>query len=121
MIALKIFKKKRFLIPFTFVLIISIFNFFKHPSVFYLPFNLPGKQRAATIPPLGIFIESQYQNENHSAPCSLINHEMIHWEQYKRMGLFTFYYKYLTLYIQFGRINNWMEEEARKPCNQKQL
>lgn len=116
---LEAFKKKRYLIPLIFLLIILLLNFVKHPFVFYLPFNIPGKQMASSIPPLGIFIESKYKSENTKAQCSILKHEMIHWEQYKRMGLLSFHYNYLKCYLNSGRINNWMEEEAREPCKGK--
>ena len=112
-------KKKRYAIPSVFIIIILILNLIKHPFVYYLPFNIPGDLKASTIPPFGIFIESKYQNENSNEPCSLIKHEMVHWEQYKRMGLISFYYNYLKCYINSGRVNNWMEEEAREPCKLK--
>lgn len=103
------------------VSVILILNLIKHPFLYYLPFNIPGKQMASTIPPFGIFIESKYQNENSNNPCSILKHEMVHWEQYKRMGLISFHYNYLKCYLNAGRINNWMEEDARKPCISKSL
>ena len=124
-------KKKRYAIPSVFIVIILILNLIKHPFVYYLPFDIPeidirshsiiyhGKQMAITFPPFGIFIESKYQNENSNEPCSIQKHEMVHWEQYKRMGLFSFHYNYLKCYLDSGRINNWMEEKAREPCKLK--
>ncbi len=119
MIHLQIVKKKRYAIPSVFIVIILVLNLIKHPFVYYLPFDIPGKQMASTIPPFGIFIESNYRNENSNDPCSILKHENIHWEQYKRMGLISFHYNYLKCYINSGRINNWMEEEAREPCKLK--
>ncbi len=113
------FFKKRFIIPSSFLVIILILNSFKHPFVIYLPFDIPGTQMAGTLPPFGIFIESTYENENPNDPCSIITHEMVHWDQYKRMGLFSFTFNYLKVYFNSGRINNWMEEEAREPCKLK--
>ena len=112
-------KKERYAIPTVFTAFILILNLIKQPFVYYLQFDIPGKQMASTIPPFGIFIESKYQNENSNEPCSLIKHEMVHWEQYKRMGLISFHYNYLRCYINSGRVNNWMEEEARMPCKLK--
>ena len=111
--------KKRYAIPSVFIVIILILNIIKHPFVYYLPFDIPGKQMASTFPPFGIFIESKYQNENSNEPCSIQKHEMVHWEQYKKMGLISFHYNYLKCYLNSGRINNWMEEEAREPCKLK--
>ena len=116
---LQFLKKKRYLISFAFTLIILILPFIKYPFVFYLPFNIPDKQMAITIPPFGIFIESKYQNENSNDPCSILKHEMVHWEQYKKMGLISFHYNYMSCYLNSGRINNWMEDEAREPCKIK--
>lgn len=112
-------KKKRYLIPLGFVLLISLLNLIKHPFVVYLPFDIPGNQMASTIPPFGIFIESTYQNENSQEACSILTHELVHWEQYKRMGLVSFHYTYVSAYLNSDRINHWMEEEARKPCRRK--
>ena len=114
---IQLFKKKRYLILFLFMIIISVLNLTKHPFVYYLQFNIPGKQMASTIPPFGIFIESQFKNKDENDPClHPYKHEMVHWEQYKRMGLISFNYNYLKCYLSSGRINNWMEEEARGPC-----
>ena len=115
----QLFNKKRYLIVFLFIVLIFVLNLSKHPFVYYLPFNIPGKQMAITIPPFGIFIESKYENENSNNPCSIMKHEVIHWEQYKKMGLISFYYNYLKCYLNSGRINNLMEEEARNPCKRK--
>jgi hypothetical protein len=109
-------KKKRVLIPLLFLLVVFSLNMVKHEFVFYLPFNIPGDQTAATIPPFGIFIEEKFETENPKNPCAVINHERIHWNQYKRMGLTSFYYNYLKCYFVSGRFNHWMEEEAREPC-----
>lgn len=101
------------------MVIILVLNLTKYPFVYYLPFNIPGKQMASTIPPFGIFIESKYENENSNNPCSIMKHEIIHWEQYKKIGLISFHYNYLKCYLNSGRINNWMEEKAREPCKLK--
>jgi len=98
------------------LIFIICLNFFKYPFICYLPLNIPGKQMAITIPPFGIFIESKYKNEDFNNPCSILKHEMVHWEQYKRMGLFSFHYNYLRSYFNSGRIKNWMEKDARIPC-----
>ena len=88
-------------------------NQVKREQVVYLPFDLPGKQMAATIPPFGIFIEGKYKDEG-DGKGSLLAHERIHWEQYQKMGFFNFYCEYLSEYIKHGRVNNhWMEVEAR--------
>lgn len=118
---IQILNRKRLVIPLVIVIIIMFLNIFKYSFVCYLPFNIPGNQMAITIPPFGIFIESKFENENKEAPCSIFKHEMAHWQQYKRMGLLSFHYNYLKCYVRSGRINNWMEEEARKPCKTKNI
>jgi len=116
----KLLKQKFYSIPITLCLIIMTLNLIKHPFVFYIPFNIPGEQMACTIPPFGIFIESGIKKSNFNDPClHPLKHEMIHWEQYEKMGLISFYYNYLKCYLKSGRINNWMEEEAREPCKLK--
>ncbi len=103
----------------TFILIIASLNVIKHPFAFYLPVNIPGKQMAATIPPFGIFIENDFKNEVQDDSCSIYTHEMVHWRQYKRLGLWGYYYQYLKEYLYKDRVNHWMEKEARKPCQGK--
>lgn len=89
-------------------------NSVKTERIIYLPFNIPGSQMAVTIPPFGIFIEYDHINDG-EGKGSIIAHERVHWLQYKRMGLFKFYYEYFTEYFKHGRIHNhWMEVEARK-------
>lgn len=96
---------------------VFLLNIFKKPFVLYLPFDIPGAQMAATIPPFGIFIEARYEDEDRRAPCSVLTHENVHWEQYRRMGLLSFYFHYLKGYLEHGRKGgHWMEREANIPC-----
>lgn len=81
----------------------------KKNKIYYIPFDIPGSQMAATIPPLGTFIENNYEGN-----ISILKHEKIHWIQYEKMGFFGFYSTYLSEYIKFGRIYGPMEVEARK-------
>ena len=84
----------------------------KKERVIYVPFDIPGTQMAATIPPFGIFIEEKYKNEG-DGKGSLLAHERIHWVQYQEMGFFNFYYEYISEYVKHGRFNHWMEKDAR--------
>jgi hypothetical protein len=95
------------------LLTILILNINKKERIFYLPFDIPGSQMAATIPPFGIFIEDDYRNEG-DRRGSILAHERVHWDQYKRMGLLKFYNSYFFEYTRHGRVNNWMESEARR-------
>lgn len=103
-------------IPKVLILLVLILNLTKTERVFYLPFDIPGTQMAATIPPFGIFFGDEYRNEG-DVPGSILRHEKVHWEQYRKMGLIRFYYRYMTEYIRHGRIHHWMEEEARRLSN----
>ena len=95
-------------------MIIIILSIFKNERIIYLPFNIPGKQMAITIPPFGIFIESKYKKDG-NRPGSVLSHERIHWKQFRRMGLFSFYYNYFLAYAKYGRgRSNWMEKQAEQ-------
>ena len=70
----------------------------------WLPFNL----RGATLPPFGIFIKHDHINNQ-----KIINHDLIHWKQYKRMGLLLYYFRYAIQLIIIGYDTMPMEMEAR--------
>jgi hypothetical protein len=89
--------------------LLVLFFVFKKNKIYYIPFNIPGDQMAATIPPFGTFIESRYKNNK-----ELLRHELIHWNQFNRMGFFRFYSTYLSEYLKYGRKYGPMEIEARK-------
>jgi hypothetical protein len=95
------FKRLHYILVVCFVLI-AILNIFKYPFVFYTPIDIPGQQMAITIPPFGIFLESRFEKDDASDPCAHpLIHESIHWKQYERMGLFSFYYNYATCFFGF--------------------
>jgi hypothetical protein len=98
--------KKYILISITLFLLYSLI---KEDKIYYIPFDIPGSQMAATIPPFGIFIEKKYKGDK-----SLLNHELVHWDQYNSMGVFGFYSTYLSEYVKYGRKYGPMEVEARK-------
>ena len=97
------------LIPIIFFSIIVILNIRKIGTVYYIPFNIPGQQMAATVPPFGMFIEESYKDNK-----SILKHEKVHWKQYEEMGLFKFYYTYTNECMNYGRYSAPMEVEARK-------
>lgn len=79
----------------------------KNPPVF-LKKQLANNYNARTIPPFGIFIkESEKDNK------LLLEHELIHWKQYQKMGLINFYSEYAKQMKQFGYDKMPMEIEAR--------
>jgi len=86
----------------------SIFSVRKE-KIYYIPFDIPGSQMAATIPPFGTFIESKHKKDK-----SIVRHELAHWVQYNRMGFLNFYGTYFKEYLKYGRKYGPMEVEARK-------
>ena len=100
------------------ILLITLLTYFlfKKDKVYYIPFNIPGSQMAATIPPFGIFIESKYKTDK-----SILRHEMVHWSQYQRMGFFGFYSTYISEYKKYGRKYGPMEVEARRLSKLKHI
>jgi hypothetical protein len=79
----------------------------KRPKVFYVN-NLPFNYNAQTIPPLGIFVKKNQSNNN-----KLIEHELVHWEQYRRSGAIFYYAKYGIQKMIYGYDRMPMEIEAR--------
>jgi len=77
------------------------------PRIYYVHWVL-SPYRAMTIPPFGIFIRRQYRGNKR-----IINHDMIHWKQYQRMGLFRFYFQYFKEFLTCGYNKMPMEIEAR--------
>ena len=82
------------------------------PKIYYKK-TLPGNYNALTLPPFGIFIlESEKQNKH------LLQHELIHWEQYNKMGLVNWLLNFSSELNKFGYDKAPMEIEARKEeCN----
>src|ERR1035437_10927727 len=76
------------------------------PKVFYV--EKLGNMNAFTIPPIGIFIV-----EKHRHNAALLQHELIHWRQYRRQGIIKFLLGYLKEHIQRGYDGNRYEIEAR--------
>jgi len=79
----------------------------RQPKIYYVRWVLP-PYRAMTIPPFGIFIKKRYKNDKR-----ILNHEIIHWEQYQKLGLLTFYFRYFKQFIKYGYDKMPMEIEAR--------
>lgn len=78
-----------------------------YPIIYYLK-TIAHNYNARTIPPFGIFIlESEKNNQ------ALLDHEMIHWRQFQRMGLVEYYSEYSRQMKEFGYDKMPMEIEAR--------
>lgn len=111
----RLFRKPGVLLLLCLIVTVAILNISKKPRVFYLPFGIPGKQAAATIPPFGMFFEAHLKHEDKGHPMSYWIHEKAHWAQYRRMGLLSFYYNYIREYLKHGRgTDHWMEKEASR-------
>ena len=88
----------------------SIFSLYMRKKekvdVYYVS-RLPRNYNGLIIPAVGIFIkESERGNQE------LLDHELVHWEQYKKEGLLMFP-KYLIENIRKGYDKNKYEVEAR--------
>ncbi len=79
----------------------------KPPSVYYTKTILGGFNGIA-IPPIGIFIR-----QDQAGNQQLLNHELVHWQQYLRDGLLGFYGGYLQQHLCGGYDLNPYEVEAR--------
>ncbi len=87
-----------------------IYNEFQkrsEPNIFYRK-NLAGNYNAKTIPPFGIFIK-----ESERGNTALLEHEKVHWKQYREKGLVKFYYQYIKELKTYGYDQMPMEKEAR--------
>ena len=73
---------------------------------------IPGNFNGLALPPFAVYV-TQANADNQE----LINHELIHWKQYQRMGLIPFYANYLRDYIIHGYDLHPMEQEARSNEN----
>lgn len=83
-----------------------------NPPKIYYSKNLLFGHNAMTIAPIGIFIkESEKEN------AALLQHELIHWEQYCSRGMFLFYLDYLLGLLHNGYDLHPMELEARSNEN----
>lgn len=80
----------------------------KRPRLFYVRWVIP-PFRAMTIPPFGIFILKKYKGN-----LQILKHDIIHWRQYKRMGLLMYYFRYFAQLILIGYDTMPMEMEARQ-------
>ncbi len=79
----------------------------KQLKIYYVSWVMP-PYRAMTIPPFGIFIKKRYKGDQ-----KILNHDMVHWKKYRRMGLFMFYFRYFKQFLIYGYDKMPMEIEAR--------
>jgi hypothetical protein len=87
----------------------DLYNHIKtEPKVIYKKWILP-PFRGMTIPPFGIFIHTSHKDNP-----KILEHDLIHWKQYARMGLFLFYFRYFIQLLIIGYDTMPMEMEARQ-------
>jgi len=101
-------------VGFTFIilsLVIMINSLFQRkndtPRIFYkksLPFGFNG----FVIPSVGVFIKEEHKDSE-----ALLLHELVHWKQYQREGLFRFLFNYNLATLKHGYDGNPYEIEAR--------
>lgn len=60
------------------------------------------------LAPWGIFVLPEHLNNQR-----LIDHEQVHWKQWRRMGTVRYYLTYLWQALRYGYRNAPMEREAR--------
>jgi hypothetical protein len=89
--------------------IYTIYRRYNNKIPVYYVDSIAANFNARTIPPIGIFIKKS-QKDN----IDLLNHEIIHWKQFQKLGLLTFYTTYITEHIKNGYDLNKLEIEARK-------
>ena len=78
-------------------------------KVYRMPLNIIPIFRGICIPYIGIFIKEKYETD-----YTLIEHEAIHLDQFKRMGIFMYILRYITQLIFIGYDSMPMELEARQ-------
>lgn len=78
------------------------------PAKLYVVDWLPYGYNAMTVPPVGVFVLKEHQNN-----LALLTHENVHWSQYQRMGVLKFYYQYAHEKSRHGYDRMPMEIEAR--------
>lgn len=64
------------------------------------------------LAPWGIYILPEFLGNE-----SLVRHEQVHWEQWRRMGTVRYYTTYLYQVLRYGYKNAPMEHEARGEIN----
>lgn len=70
---------------------------------------------AKVVPPFGIYI-----NKSQADNSKLLQHELVHWNQYKRTGALLFYLKYFIEYALYGYDDMPLEIEARKAVDESE-
>ena len=104
--------RTRYKFVIAFIISFGIFNYIirkrsQPPPIFYpnwLPFGFNG----FIIPPFGVFIRKEHKDSE-----ELELHELVHWKQYQREGLFKFLLNYVIESNNRGYDGNKYEIEAR--------
>ena len=100
--------KKAVVYTFASLLVFSLYRRYSNKIPVYYVDKLTGGFNGRTIPPFGIYIlKSQKGNSN------ILEHEKIHWKQFKNLGLFGFYSRYMLETFKNVYDLNKLEIEAR--------
>ena len=100
---------KSFLYALGALAVYTIYRRYSNKIPVYYVDSIAANFNARTIPPFGIFIKKSQKNNT-----ALFNHELIHWNQFKNLGLLGFYTTYISEHIKNGYDLNRLEIEARK-------
>jgi hypothetical protein len=100
---------KSFLYALGALAVYTIYRRYSNKTPVYYVDSIAANFNARTIPPLGIFIKKSQKNNT-----ALLKHELIHWNQFKNLGLLGFYTTYISEHIKNGYDLNRLEIEARK-------
>lgn len=73
----------------------------------FITMPLPGDRKAVTMPPFGVYIEKNVENNE-----QVIKHEKCHWKQYQKKGLIDYYKDYFHLKANHDYNDNPMEQEC---------
>lgn len=76
--------------------------------------KLPFNYNAQTIPPFGIRVQTEDQDNE-----MLLKHELVHWKQYQATGAIIFHIRYALQSLLFGYDKMPMEIEARQLSGEK--
>lgn len=86
----------------------------KYPKIYHkdrLPFNY----NAQTLPPFGIRVQTEDKDNK-----LLLEHELVHWQQYRKTGAIIYYIKYALQKSIYGYDKMPMEIEARKQIGENE-
>lgn len=100
---------KSFLYALGALVVYTMYRRYSNKTPVYYIDSIAANFNARTIPPFGVFIKKSEKNN-----IELLKHELIHWNQFQKLGLIGFYTTYIREHIKKGYDLNRLEIEARK-------